>query len=441
MRQNRENQRPLTPVWPSHQLGQELRVISEILDQNPSISEKVLHDLCDTARQNSGAPGMSGDQVLRCAVLKQLHQFSYQQLAFHLEDSMSSRSFCRLPYGYAPGKSVLQANISRIEASTWQEVGRVLVHWAQKQGLEKGRKVRIDATTVESNIHYPTDSELLYDGMKVLTRLLEQCREWSPVVFTNHLRRGKRRLMNIRNHRGKRRVKAYRDLLKVARKTQSYAVAALQDEALAACWESGPVLDKVRHYTALLDTVIDQTQRRVLLGQKLPASEKVVSIFQEHTDIIEKGSRETVFGHKIFLSCGKSSLMLDCVVKRGNPADSELTQGMLTRQAELYGRYPRQASFDGGFASKDNLKWAKGKGIKDVAFAKKRGLKVENMVRSSWVYKQLRRFRAGIEGCISTLKRVFGLRRCGWSGWAHFQQYVQLSVVTFNLVVLARLLL
>ena len=114
---------------------------------------------------------------------------------------------------------------------------------------------------------------------------------------------------------------------------------------------------------------------------------------------------------------------------------------MLERQAELYGRYPRQASFDGGFASVDNLKWAKKQGIKDVAFAKKRGVKIENMVRSSWVYQQLRRFRAGIEGCISTLKRVFGLRRCGWKSWAHFQQYVQLSVVTYNLVVLARLLL
>ena len=122
-------------------------------------------------------------------------------------------------------------------------------------------------------------------------------------------------------------------------------------------------------------------------------------------------------------------------------ADPRPTSAAARRDHPGHERPPRQAAFDGGFASKDNLKWAKGKGIKDVAFAKKRGLKVENMVRSSWVYKQLRRFRAGIEGCISTLKRVFGLRRCGWSGWAHFQQYVQLSVVTFNLVVLARLLL
>lgn len=441
MRQNRENQLPLAPVWPSLQLGQELRKMSEILDQNPSISDLVLHDLCDKSSIDRGAPGLSGEQVLRCAVLKQLHQFSYDRLAFHLWDSLSSRTFCRLPYAYAPSRSVLQENISRITASTWEEIRRVLVRWAQKQGLDKGRKIRVDATAVESDIHYPTDSQLLYDGVEVLTRLLGRCRRWSPVVFTDHRLRAKRRLMNIRNRRGRNRIKAYRDLLKVARQTHSYALTALGEEASAAPLGSGPVLEQLRHYTGLPARVIDQTERRVLGGEKVPASEKVVSIYEEHTDIIKKGNRETIFGHKIFLTCGKSSLMLDCVVKRGNPADSGLTQAMLERQAELYGRYPRQASFDGGFASVDNLKWAKKQGIKDVAFAKKRGLKIENMVRSSWVYQQLRRFRAGIEGCISTLKRVFGLRRCGWKSWAHFQQYVHLSVVTYNLVVLARLLL
>ena len=114
---------------------------------------------------------------------------------------------------------------------------------------------------------------------------------------------------------------------------------------------------------------------------------------------------------------------------------------MSKRQYDLHGRWPRQASFDGCFASKTNLQWAKDQGIRDVAFAKKRGLKVTKMARSSWVYRPPRRFRAGIEGCISMLKRVFGLRRCTWKGWTHFQQYVALSITSFNLFVLARLLL
>ena len=120
----------------------------------------------------------------------------------------------------------------------------------------------------------------------------------------------------------------------------------------------------------------------------------------------------------------QTSLLTDCLVLRGN---------------QLYGRYPRQASFDGGFATQDNLRWAKKQGIVDVAFAKKGRLKVSEMVRSSWVYRQLRRFRAGIEGCISMLKRVFGANRCTWKGWEHFQQYLHLSVLSFNLLVLARL--
>ncbi len=111
------------------------------------------------------------------------------------------------------------------------------------------------------------------------------------------------------------------------------------------------------------------------------------------------------------------------------------------RHRQLYGRVPRQSAWDGGFASAANLRWAKEQGVQDVAFSKKCGLTVESMVRSSWVYKELKRFRAGIEGCIGTLKHTFGLHRCSWKGWPHFQSYVHASVLTYNLVVLARLLL
>jgi IS5 family transposase len=307
--------------------------------------------------------------------------------------------------------------------------------------LEKGQKIRIDATTVESDIHHPTDSELLCDGIEVITRLLIACQRITGRGFTDHRRRAKRRRLAILNHRGKKRKEAYRDLLKVARKTRSYGRAVLENETLLKDPTQLDRVEKLRHYLDLHEKVIIQTDRRVLQGESVPAQEKVLSLFEEHTDIIQKGGRETVFGHKIYLTCGKSSLMLDCVVERGNPCDSTRTQRLLERQQQLYGRAPRQASLDGCFASKDNLKWAKKQGIRDVAFAKKAGLKIEQMAHSSWIYQQLRRFRAGIEGCISTLKRAFGLSRCNWKGWDHFQRYVQLSVVSFNLVVLARLLL
>lgn len=441
MRQNCKKQLPLMPFWPDHQLGKELKAISEILDQNPQISDLFLQDPCDKVSSKTGAPGLSAEQVLRCALLKQIHQLSYERLAFHLSDSLSARVFCRLPLGYVPGSSVLQENISRIPASTWEKMNRELVRWAAKCGLEKGRKIRIDATTVDTDIHHPMDSALLCDGIEVITRLLLACQHVTGRGFTDHRRRAKRRRLAILNHRGKKRKQAYQDLLKVARKTRSYASRVLENETLLNDPSKQDLVEKLRHYLDLHEQVIRQTERRVLQGESVPAKEKVVSIFEEHTDIICKGSRETVFGHKIYLTCGPSSLMLDCVVKRGNPCDSTLTQPLLERQDELYGRVPRQASLDGCFASKDNLRWAKKQGIRDVAFSKKCGLKIEQMTHSSWIYQQLRRFRAGIEGCISTLKRTFGLRRCNWKGWQHFQQYIHLSVVSFNLVVLARLLL
>ena len=172
------------------------------------------------------------------------------------------------------------------------------------------------------------------------------------------------------------------------------------------------------------------------------AEEKIFSIFEEHTDIIKKGGRQPVFGHKIFLTCGPSSLICNCEVLPGNPADVGQLQPLLETHHQVYGRYPRQIAADRGFYSGPNLEWAKAReGLKDAAFDRNASMKILDMVRSSWISKQLRRFRAGIEGCISRLKRVFGLDRCTWKGWEHFQQYVQASVVSYNLLVLARLLL
>jgi IS5 family transposase len=184
---------------------------------------------------------------------------------------------------------------------------------------------------------------------------------------------------------------------------------------------------------------MDQTERRVIRGEKVPAAEKVTSFFECHTDIIVKGGRDTQYGHKVFLAGGDSGLITDCVVLRGNPADSAMFQHMIGRQKALYGRVPRQAAADGGFASKENLTWAKTEGIKDVMFAKRKGLAVLEMVKSNWVYKKLRNFRAGIEANISRLKRAFGFDRCSWTGWPGFRQYVWSAIVSYNLSVLGRL--
>ena len=308
-----------------------------------------------------------------------------------------------MPYGASLGKATLAENLGKIEPGTWKAINDHLVRWAQARGLEKGQRIRVDATAVQTNVHYPLDSELLYDGIRVVTRWLGRLRDWEGIGFVDHTRRAKRRVLNIRNRRGKKRLESYRDLIKVASKTAHYAEQAL---AASAQWSDSLSLAgaaQLAHYLELLHKVIEQTQRRVLSGEAVAAQEKICSLFEEHTDIIKKSPRETVFGHKVFVSTGASSLILDCVVERGNPADSNYVQPFLERHRQLYGKVPRQSAWDGGFASAANLSWAKEQGVQDVAFSKKCGLTVESMVRSSWVYKQLKRFRAGIEGCIGTL--------------------------------------
>lgn len=449
MRHKLTRQMDIFHAMGKNEIAKELQYISEILDANTSMLDKVFKDLTRDARVDTGRSGMTAEQVLRAAVLKQYRNLNYEELAFHLEDSRAFRSFARLNMGQYPCDSVLQENIKAVSDSTWEEINRTIISSASAQKIEAGRKVRIDATAVETNIHEPSDSKLLCDGVRIITRWLERGKHLNPSPvydFSDHRRVMKKRLMAILNSKKEdQRLLAYKDMLHYARLVTGYGEAAI--ESLASftgatapdTLSAKGISERLRKGLELLKRVIDQTERRVLKGEKIPSSEKVVSFFEPHTDIIKKSNRDTQYGHKVFFTSGSSSLILDCFVEQGNPADSTKYMPMLTRQKDIYGRLPRQVSTDGGFASKENLREAKDSGVKDVAFSKKRGLKVLDMVKSNWVYKQLRNFRAGIEANISTLKRSFGLRRCNWTGWEGFKQYVWSSVVSYNLLVLARL--
>jgi IS5 family transposase len=317
---------------------------------------------------------------------------------------------------------------------------------AASAGSEKGRKVRIDSTVSETNIHPPSDSWLLFDCVRVLTRLMVALKTLGvPIAFANRTRRAKRRWLAISRARGKRqRRKLYRNLVNAAEEVFTAAIAAI---AAARKHKAGSfkeaikleaLIGELEHYVPLTAQVLDQTRRRVFDDEKVPASEKLVSIFETHTDIIVKAPRETQFGHKVTLTGGASSMILDCVISQGNPADSSLATTMIERQTNIFGRPPLKASFDGGYASKENLEDIKGMGVRDAVFHKKRGLDELDMAKSRWVFKQMKNFRAGIEGCISFIKRVFGLTRCTWRSAASFESYVWASVVSFNLLVFAR---
>ena len=430
------------PTLP-HEHARELEGIDKILIDNPGIAGLVWKDLQGDRRERRGRPGLSAEQVLRAALIKQMNGFSYEELAFHLADSRSYLRFCGFTHPLeVPGKSALADNIKRITAETWANVNRLVVGHAEAAGVEDGRTVRIDPTVTASNIHHPTDNALLFDGLRTLSRILLRARSGFGVPFKNRLRSAKRRHMEIVNaKRQAQRIKPYKELLSLTWETLRYAEAAvplLRHEQGLFTALAQRLVSELEHYIPLVWQVVSQTERRVLEGESVPADEKLVSIFEPHTDIIRKDGRDTYYGHKVTFTGGKSGLVLDWVVEDGNPADSTLFVRMLDRLNDLYGRYPSQAAADGALASKDNLAQAKARGLDDVVFAKRRGLKVEDMASSTWVYRRLRNFRAGIEGMISFLKRVFGLGRCTWKGAESFASYVGASVVSANLLLLAR---
>lgn len=450
MRDIHIQQLTLTATPSEHSHCRELRKMSEILEAIPEAVELVHRDLvAGVRRPEKGRRGLSAEQLLRAVVLKQMNGFSYDELAFHLADSTAYRWFCRLGIdGAAPNRTTLQKAGKRVGPETWEKVNQLLLRHAAALKIEKGEKTRTDSTVVETHIHHPTDSSLLSDTVRVLCRLMKQAKQDYGIRYEDRKRRAKRRHCEINNaKKSSVRQTAYKDLISVTDDVvrQAAIVADALDQVVPCSILDTAKLQALvtglRNYARLGHQVISQTERRILRGETVPATEKLVSIFEPHTDIIVKDSRDTQYGHKLCLTTGASGLVTDVVVGRGNPADSAMTVQMMERHRELYGMAPRQACFDGGFASRANLDELKVLGVEDVAFAKRGTMTIGEMVKSTWVYRRLRNFRAGVEGVISFLKRSFGLDRCRWSGFRSFRAYVQASVVSCNLLVLARHLL
>ncbi len=311
-------------------------------------------------------------------------------LAFHLADSQTFRAFCRFAaFGKTPCASTLQENIAKLTPATLELLNQCLIRIGKKEGLETGKKVRVDTTSVEANVHAPSDSSLLWDCTRSVVRLLRRAKPYG-VAFRDRSRAVKTRAYRIAYMRGKdRRKPVYEEMLKHVRLLMRDAKRALS--RLRSSENAVALITRLQHYIELTERVISQTKRRVLNGESVPAADKVISVFEPHVDIIRKGSN-TTFGHEICLTVG-TSLILDVVVERGNPADVELTQKVLKRFADQCGA-PKQAVFDGGFCSRENLIELKAMGIEDVVFTKARHISLDEMAKSAWVYRQLRRFRA-----------------------------------------------
>jgi transposase, IS5 family len=441
MRRTYHAQLPLRSTNPHPRAG-ELCVMSAVLDANPWVLRRVQADLLGQRKADAkqGREGMTAEQVVRSALVKQMFGLSYEELSFHLSDSLVVRGFCRLsPSSPSPKRSALQANIASIRPETWEAINKALVLDARARKVEDGRWMRTDTTVVESNIHHPLDSSLLYDGVRVLTRTLQRAHEKHGSTACNHQRRAKRRAIGILNAGTmNRRIPLYKDLLKITHKTVRAAEKAIEE--LTARGDIVYVAT-LAHFLPLVKRVIDQAERRVLRGESVPASEKIVSLFEPHTDIIVKDRRDTHYGHKVTLSTGRSGLVLDLVIEKGNPADCTLAVRSAERHAALFGKAPERAAFDGGFASKDNLQALQASGTREACFSKPAGVPIDEQTSTPRIRCILKRFRAGIEATISLLKRSFGLSRCTWTGLTRFRAYCWCSTVAHNLLTMARVLL
>jgi IS5 family transposase len=315
----------LVPPPINHEHCREVMQMGALLDSHPELETMVEQDLvAEGVSRDVGRVGMSADQVLRALVVKQMNQFSYRELAFHLADSLTYRTFCRFgAFDETPTRSTLQDNLQRISSQTIEQMSRALVRCAEARRVDDGMKVRIDSTASRTNIHEPSDSSLLWDVMRVLVRLMYGAWEHVDFVWCDHSRRAKRRTVAIISARKVRRSKLYRDLLEVARRTVGYADKALESLTKAG-FEETPCALKLAHHIPLARRVIDQAHRRVINGETVPPAEKVLSIFEPDTDLIVRGRRDPIYGHKLCLTVGRSSLVFDCVIERGNPTDSTL---------------------------------------------------------------------------------------------------------------------
>ena len=323
MRQERTVQASIFDLFADHEIGRELKTMSQWLDEHRELIGLAEEDLRRHGVKETGREGLPAESVLRCALLKQHRQLSYEELAFHLEDSASFRAFARLPLSLTPKKSVLQRTISAIRAETWEAINRILLASVRQEKVETGKSRQ---TVAAALMHEPSDSSLLWDGVRVMVRLLKAADALvGGLEWCNHRRAAKKRARAIEYARDRaQRVQHYPQLITLTRATLAYA-----DQAATQVWQAPDPMAvalwqaEFRHYRPLIERIIGQTERRILRGEAVAANEKIVSLFEPHADIIVEGRREVQYGHKLNLTTGRSGLILDLVIEAGNPADSE----------------------------------------------------------------------------------------------------------------------
>jgi len=421
----------------------ELGLIDTILDQHPNLHELLSKDITKGCKESVFGRGdtPSVEQIVRAAIYKELKGLDYRELAYHQIDSRICVLFIKIdelrPYSF----QTYQNYISKIKVESLKQLLVELNRIAINEGLEDIEKVRQDTTVVKANIHYPTNNSLVWDCIKESHRLLGKLsEEISNVDYRDYLKSAKKTYYKINNTKvNDKQTKLFKKQLITFTKSINQLSNVVKKNPCCNIKAMAIIL-VMEDLLPLMQQVYDMTYRKEIKGEKVPNDEKMFSIYEQHTDIIVKGGREVLFGHKVNFSTGKSNLVLTCDVLRGNPCDTNLYAGTIDEIENNYGFIPRDSVTDGGFASKDNLNYAKEKGIRNIVFNKVVG-SLKNEVSSHNMETRLKKWRSGIEAVISNIKRGFNLSICNWKGWDHFNAKVLWSTIAYNIRVMAQLII
>jgi IS5 family transposase len=433
-------------------MNPELAAIDHVLDDDELFC-MIRNDLSQRYPKTltAGRKSTPVEVVLRMLAIKHLYDLSYEQTVLQVADSLVLRQFCRVYFEAVPDQSTVCRWANLIQPQTLQAFNQRIMTLAIDSKLTHGRQLRMDGTVVETTIHHPTDSRLLADSVRVLGRNLTRAKallgsgtDLSKEMFRNRQRSAKRTARQIAklSRCGREQLKPhYRRLVQTTKETIRQAERVLTDLQNQAADAGQKLIESMHTFLPRAQQVLDQTVRRVFCGENVPPAEKLVSIFEPHTDIIRRGkpNKDTEFGHKVWLGEVEGGFIAQYEVLDGNPNDDSQWQPTLDKHMQLFSRPPRQASADRGVHSADNETYATQLGVKRIILPKP-GRKSETRrqhERQRWFWRG-RRFHAGVEGRISVIKRKYGLDRCRNRGQDGFERWVGWGVIANNLTAMGK---
>lgn len=435
-----------------------LKRISDFLDDHPKIVKRVRKDLdWGLKKPDTGRCGITAPQVLRSLILMRVKNWDYRELRERIADGYTLRQFTGFYTQRVPKHDAFNRAFNKLRPQTMQAINDLVLKAAIDLGVENGKKLRVDTTVVETDIHHPTDNTLLWDVVRILTRLIGRLAEMVPngiEGFTNRTRSARRRMQEIQRMTARQRHNQqkdkYRQLIGVTQQVVENARGVLEktkDECGLDLMDDIIIRElrrKIDHYCQLGARVIDQTCRRVLEGEQVPTDQKIYSIFETHTDLIKRGKvqKPIEFGHKIFLAESARGLITQYRILDGNPSDHTHVKPSLQRHKKSFGFVPHLYSSDRGFFSPDNITQCQDAGVKLVCIPQRGGKRTSRReaFEKSPEFKKGQRFRAGIEGRISVLFRGRGMKRCLTEGRERFEVLVGAAVLTNNLMTIAHVL-